>query len=147
MLSRFCRRWLEISTAHLGSVLQLFWMWYCPGSTAGRCNLWKCRNVLTLICMPGSRNQRIADLIWFEICVACEFQCCPISMEHQDLTKVAWRSLWDGEAYEVVRYLTRVRGTSVLNLVDTPLGIQLTRVSCICSSFALPYVWCTISTY
>ena len=40
--------------------------------------------------------------------------------------------------YEVVRYLTRVRGTSVL--VDTPLGIQLTRVSCTCSSFALSYV-------
>jgi hypothetical protein len=40
--------------------------------------------------------------------------------------------------YEVVRYLTRVRGTSVL--VDTPLGIQLTRVSCTCSAFALPYV-------
>ena len=39
---------------------------------------------------------------------------------------------------EVVRYLTRVRGTSVL--VDTPLGIQLTRVSCICSGFSLPYV-------
>jgi hypothetical protein len=40
--------------------------------------------------------------------------------------------------YEVVRYLTRVRGTSVL--VDTPLGIQLTRVSCTRSAFALPYV-------
>ena len=39
---------------------------------------------------------------------------------------------------EVVRYLTRVRGTSVL--VDTPLGIQLTRVSCTCSAFPLPYV-------
>ena len=41
-------------------------------------------------------------------------------------------------SYEVVRYLTRVRGTLVL--VDTPLGIQLTRVSCTCSAFALSYV-------
>ena len=146
MLSRFCRRWLEISTAHLGSVLQLIWMCYCPGSAAGWCNHWKCRNVLTLICMPGSRNQRIADLIWFEICAVSS-----------NVVRFRWNikiwPKWRGAhfetgrhtVYEVVRYLTRVRGTSVL--VDTPLGIQLTRVSCICSGFALPYVWCTISTY